>query len=145
MLLLLVDVSVRHRGVTGYRTCLAHHPPTPPHPLHWQAPEGVTLPVLPRNAHYEFHPNGCYDWGTIGFVLVGSKKVDWRRYTYFIFLNSSVRGPFLPVHVQVRWAVVAGGKPGMAGGMWRWLVGGGHGIVGVAGGWTGCEQKCWWC
>ena len=49
----------------------------------------------------EYHPNGCYDWGTIGWLL-DSGKVDTRPYKYFIFMNSSVRGPFLPVFNKVR-------------------------------------------
>lgn len=62
-------------------------------------PEGVTLPAVPSNVRYEFHPNGCYDWGTIGWAL-SNGKVDWRKYKYFIFMNSSVRGPFIPVHMK---------------------------------------------
>lgn len=53
------------------------------------------LPELPANARYMQHANECYDWGTFGWVLdqVGSAADE---YTYFVFLNSSVRGPFLP-------------------------------------------------
>ena len=61
----------------------------------------IDLPLLPRNVRVEYHPNGCYDWGTIGWLL-DSGKVDTRPYKYFIFMNSSVRGPFLPVFNKVR-------------------------------------------
>ena len=61
----------------------------------------LELPPLPRNVRVEYHPNGCYDWGTIGWLL-DSDKVDVRPYKYFIFMNSSVRGPFLPVFNKVR-------------------------------------------
>ena len=60
----------------------------------------MDLPPLPQNVRVEYHPNGCYDWGTIGWLL-DSGKVDTRPYKYFIFMNSSVRGPFLPVFNKV--------------------------------------------
>lgn len=43
----------------------------------------------------------CFDWGTIGWVL-GTKRVDTSRYKWFVFLNSSTRGPFLPAYWPVR-------------------------------------------
>lgn len=52
------------------------------------------LPALPANARYVYHANECYDWGTIGWALA-SGLVDTEPYTYYIFMNSSVRGPFL--------------------------------------------------
>jgi translation initiation factor eIF-2B subunit epsilon len=63
------------------------------------------LPLLPkRNAHYIQHENVCYDFGTIGWFLsthtVGNpwinqeKKINITHYKYFLFINSSVRGPF---------------------------------------------------
>jgi len=52
------------------------------------------LPTLPSNAHYVQHENKCFDIGTIGwFLSIG--MIDKNRYKYFIFLNSSVRGPFV--------------------------------------------------
>lgn len=56
---------------------------------------------LPRNAEYIIHKNECYDWGSVGWALQ-TEKVDTRIYKYFIFLNSSVRGPFLPSYHNVR-------------------------------------------
>lgn len=62
-----------------------------------QQPE---LPALPPNARYVRHPNSCYDWGAIGWVFeAGHARAD--DYTYFIFMNASVRGPFIPPHAQV--------------------------------------------
>jgi hypothetical protein len=61
----------------------------------------VELPPLPANAKYVYHPNECYDWGTIGWLLFESKIVKAARYKYFIIVNSSVRGPFLPPVVPV--------------------------------------------
>lgn len=61
--------------------------------------ETLELPILPKNAHYLRHPNKCYDWGTIGWAIE-SGQVDLEKYTYFIFMNSSVRGPFIPPHLR---------------------------------------------
>ncbi len=58
------------------------------------------LPELPANARYIFHENRCYDWGTIGWALE-TGKVDASLYRYIIFMNSSVRGPFLPNYFPV--------------------------------------------
>ena len=54
----------------------------------------MNLPLLPSNGHYVEHENECFDLGTIGWFL--SKGItNKNRYKYFIFLNSSVRGPYL--------------------------------------------------
>lgn len=55
------------------------------------------LPDLPRNARYLQHNNECFDIGTVGWVL--ANHVDYRSYAYFVWLNSSVRGPFMPSYV----------------------------------------------
>jgi hypothetical protein len=54
----------------------------------------TTLPLLPSNAHYIHHENKCFDIGTIGWFL-SRGIIDKTKYKYFIFLNSSVRGPFI--------------------------------------------------
>ena len=63
------------------------------------------LPRLPSNVRVVRHPNECFDWGTFGWV-VNSGLVDTAPYKYFIFLNSSVRGPFLPPYwpAGVHWS-----------------------------------------
>ncbi len=58
------------------------------------------LPELPPNARYLFHENKCYDWGTIGWAI-DSGRVDTSGYRHIIFMNSSVRGPFLPNYFPV--------------------------------------------
>ena len=63
----------------------------------------IELPVLPSNARYARHANRCYDWGTFGWALQ-TQHVNTDNYKYFIFLNSSVRGPFLPRYLPVRTA-----------------------------------------
>ena len=40
--------------------------------------------------------------GTFGWLLLHSGLVDRRRYRFFVFVNSSVRGPFMPPYAQVR-------------------------------------------
>ena len=77
------------------------------------------MPQLPKgNAYYIQHENRCFDYGTIGWFfdkyafnnpwrnetsITNSNasdphnlRLDLKRYKYFIFINSSVRGPFLP-------------------------------------------------
>lgn len=63
--------------------------------------EAGELPQLPANARYTYHENKCYDWGTFGWAM-DSGKVDTSQYKYIIFMNSSVRGPFLPPYWPVR-------------------------------------------
>lgn len=46
-----------------------------------------------------FRENTCLDGGTIGFVLSKYPGIE-TRYRYFVLINSSVRGPFLPRYVQ---------------------------------------------
>eukprot|EP00892_Ulva_mutabilis_P002781 jgi/Ulvmu1/12503/UM009_0158.1 len=59
----------------------------------------VELPELPPNARYLEHANECFDWGTFGWALE-SELVDFIAYKYFVFLNSSVRGPFVPAYMK---------------------------------------------
>jgi hypothetical protein len=71
------------------------------------------FPTLPSNAWYVHHENKCFDIGTVGWFLrthfvgtfdtnVSSLKIhksnnrDIKSYKYFIFMNSSIRGPFYP-------------------------------------------------
>lgn len=45
--------------------------------------------------------NTCYDFGAWGIGI--SSVEDLSRYSHFFFINSSVRGPFLPVYETRRW------------------------------------------
>ena len=64
------------------------------------------LPPLPSNARYVLHANECMDIGSIGWLLrlppSHPDHVDSARYRYFIFMNSSVRGPTLPAFLEQR-------------------------------------------
>ena len=74
------------------------------------------LPPLPKgNAFYFQHENRCFDYGTIGWFFekytigppwpnrqasvanaTDQGKFNLTQYKYFIFMNSSIRGPFFP-------------------------------------------------
>jgi hypothetical protein len=75
------------------------------------------LPLLPKsNAFYIQHENRCFDFGTIGWFFAtytigypgkdqssitnnnnnNHRKFNLTQYKYFIFMNSSIRGPFFP-------------------------------------------------
>ena len=76
------------------------------HPCHYiivvQRIEGrpyADLPPLPPNAWYEFHDNVCFDYGTIGWLMRNS-KLDTAKYKYFVMMNSSTRGPFMPAYFK---------------------------------------------
>ena len=58
------------------------------------------MPELPKNAKYIQHRNECFDWGTFGWAI-STNKVDVGLYKFVIFLNSSVRGPFVPPYWPV--------------------------------------------
>ena len=60
----------------------------------------IALPDLPANGRYVYHANECFDWGTVGWAL-STLKLNLDIYTFFIFMNSSVRGPFLPAYWPV--------------------------------------------
>jgi hypothetical protein len=53
----------------------------------------LSFTALPANCRVVRRDNTCYDGGSIGAVLEGLNLAAFR---YFVFINSSVRGPFLP-------------------------------------------------
>ena len=60
----------------------------------------IALPDLPANAEY-LSIRGCFELGHVGKVIFGQSKVqvDSSQYKYFIWLDSTVRGPFLPSYL----------------------------------------------
>ena len=53
----------------------------------------------------------CRDLGSIGWLLFESGKVQLSRYKYFVFVNPSVRGPFVPSYIEkTSWIEVLTGK-----------------------------------
>ena len=55
----------------------------------------IDLTGLPSNVQVVRRGNACYDGGTAGEVLA---SMDIRAYHFFLIMNSSVRGPFLPAY-----------------------------------------------
>lgn len=60
----------------------------------------TALPDLPANAEY-LSIRGCYELGHVGKVLAGlsTVQVHINQYEYFVWVDSSVRGPFLPSYL----------------------------------------------
>lgn len=54
------------------------------------------LPKVPPNVRFVSHPNECFDVGTVGWLLFESGEVQVSHYDFFVWLNPSVRGPFVP-------------------------------------------------
>ena len=69
----------------------------------------VRLDGLPPNVRVVRRENVCYDGGTAGEVLAA---LDIRPYRFFVIMNSSVRGPFLPAYFA---GSDGGGAAGAAG------------------------------
>jgi hypothetical protein len=62
--------------------------------------------LLPKNApniRVIKRDNTCYDLGSIGEVLRMNDKELVKKYPRFIFINSSIKGPFLPVWSDDCW------------------------------------------
>lgn len=64
-------------------------------------PTAFALPELPKNARYLRHDNVCYDWGSYGWAL--NRIGGWTGYRRYFFVNSSVRGPFVPAYSRRTW------------------------------------------
>jgi hypothetical protein len=62
-------------------------------------PCSVELPVFP-NVRYKYIENKNHDFGGIVDFF---KSEDVNLYTAFLFVNSSVRGPFLPNYITQNW------------------------------------------
>ena len=65
---------------------------------------GITSIELPQagNITYFYAKNQNFDYG--GYAQAINDLKFETNYTHFIFVNSSVRGPFLPAHSQKIWA-----------------------------------------
>lgn len=63
--------------------------------------QSMALPELPDQGRYAFSvSSACNNWATYGHGLEVA-RVGSHRYSYFIFLSSAMRGPFVPVYLQV--------------------------------------------
>lgn len=61
----------------------------------------AVLPDLPSNAQY-VSVRACFELGHVGMVFSGLTKaeVNLQQYQYFVWLDSTVRGPFMPSYVS---------------------------------------------
>ena len=93
-LLFFIDFAIRNDPISRYYIIIQSDSPN----------YYNSLPALPAHAKYVHHANRCYDWGAYGWIL-NSGMVNIHMYRYFIFINSSVRGPFLPTYTppSMRW------------------------------------------
>jgi hypothetical protein len=60
----------------------------------------VKLPKL-SNVTYLFTINHNYDYGAFAFAL--EKTIDTKAYAHYIFINTTVRGPYLPPYSDMQW------------------------------------------
>lgn len=67
----------------------------------------VDLPQL-ENVHYLFTRNLNHDYGAYSHAL--HHGIPLEQYEEFIFINSSVRGPFLPAYLQTPWSTLLTGQ-----------------------------------
>ncbi|KAF3919052.1 hypothetical protein ABW21_db0202408 [Orbilia brochopaga] len=65
----------------------------------------ASLPDAP-NIRAIQRPNTCFDLGAYREVLTADDGALMRRYTRFIMMNASIRGPFLPVWSRECWSDV---------------------------------------
>lgn len=61
--------------------------------------ELVDIPIsIPDHIEIVRPPNRCFPAGLVGWVLRNS-EIDTSRFKYFVWLDSSVRGPYLPAYM----------------------------------------------
>ena len=60
---------------------------------------------LPRikNVYYLYTKNHNYDYGAYAWAL--DKEIPIQDYEYFVFVNSSIRGPYLPSYTSTPWTL----------------------------------------
>lgn len=61
----------------------------------------IDLPAL-DNIQYFFSENKNFDYG--GYSAAINSLSIWEKYNFYFFINSSVRGPFMPSYDNQRWA-----------------------------------------
>ncbi len=61
------------------------------------------IPTHLPNIDIRLRENTCYDLGSYGEVLGQDDRLLAKKYKKFILLNSSIRGPFLPVWSRECW------------------------------------------
>jgi len=66
------------------------------------------LPKDLSNVEVRLRDNECFDLGSYGQMLGEDDRALAKKYKKFILLNSSIRGPFLPVWSKDCWSDVYG-------------------------------------
>jgi hypothetical protein len=61
------------------------------------------IPTQHPNVQVRSRDNSCYDLGTYGQVLNENNGERIQRYSKFILLNASIRGPFVPAWSKTCW------------------------------------------
>jgi hypothetical protein len=62
------------------------------------------LPKNSTNVRFIKKDNECYDMGSYGQVLGADNQALIKKYSRFLLVNASVRGPFLPVWSRECWS-----------------------------------------
>ena len=63
--------------------------------------ENLSLKIPEQNnIKVIFRKNEDYDFGAYNFAL---NTVDINKYNYYFFINTSVRGPFIPTYINIKW------------------------------------------
>lgn len=60
----------------------------------------IFRPTLPSYCRVKNRVNQGHDFGAWSEALLEGNPPLWRNYDYFIFINSSCRGPFLPIWIE---------------------------------------------
>jgi hypothetical protein len=63
----------------------------------------ILFEKLPKNVSFMSRPNIGYDFGGWSYALENIGMERLKSFTYFIFVNSSVIGPYLSNHPKKRW------------------------------------------
>lgn len=88
------------------------HPATPQDEPELRQQVEVLMPRLPSYAQYVWHsqqPSSCGAWGMLGWLLSSRQALVTSQplasYAYYLLLESTARGPYLPAYMQhLRWS-----------------------------------------
>jgi hypothetical protein len=72
----------------------------------------LLMPALPSYAQYMWHrqPASCGGWGMLGWLLGSGLQLRTSQplgaYPYYLLVDSTARGPFLPHYMQqgLKWS-----------------------------------------
>lgn len=64
----------------------------------------INLPAQ-SNVKIYFRENKGFDFGAWSYGLLEIPEINYNNYEYFIFINQTVRGPFLPTYANTDWTI----------------------------------------